>query len=39
MNLPQQPGLNRRLAYSNYIRQTHRNLNRNLNRNFSDNFK
>lgn len=42
MNLPQQPGLNRRLAYSNYIRQTHRNLNGNnngnRNRNFSDNF-
>lgn len=49
MNLPQQPGLNRRLAYSNYIRQTHRryrnnnfnlnsNLNSNLNLNFSDNF-
>lgn len=42
MNLPQQPGLTRRLAYSNYIRQRHRNLNRNnnfnLNRNFSDNF-
>lgn len=37
MNLPPEPGLNRRLAYSNIIRmRNNRNSNRNLNINFSD---